>query len=145
MPIATTVVGNNRVAARVVLATCNMSTERGSPTSLDGTHHLYLGKAHMAAIGLTPSGAVIAEDVGDLQIRTGRRRRRLTSGLLGLFGLGASAPGSILDVVRHVEAIEHALDRGDQPGRDPRVACRRLQLLVTEQCLDRPARASVRP
>ena len=50
--------------------------------ALDGTHHLQLLKAHMPAVGLTPSRAVIAEDVRDLQSWSSHgpaalRRRRL--------------------------------------------------------------------
>jgi hypothetical protein len=37
---------------------------------------------------------------------------------------------------RHAQAIERALDLGDQPGRNAGVAGRRLQLLVSEQRLD---------
>src|SRR5262245_15239596 len=35
--------------------------------ALDGAHHLQLGEAHMAAVGVTPGGPVVAEDVRDLQ------------------------------------------------------------------------------
>src|SRR6516164_8064642 len=54
----------------------------------------------------------------------GLRRRRL---------LGVS-PGTL--AARHAQAIERALDLGDQPGRNAGVAGRRLQLLVSEQRLN---------
>ena len=55
------------MAAGRVLATRNMAAERCGPAALDGTHHLHLGKADVAAVGITPSSAMIAEDVRDLQ------------------------------------------------------------------------------
>jgi hypothetical protein len=58
------------VAARAVLASRDVAAERRSPAALDRTHHLQLTKAHMAAIGITPRGSVIAEDIRDLQSRT---------------------------------------------------------------------------
>ena len=47
--------------------------------------------------------------------------------------LGVS-PGAL--AVLHAQAIERALDLGDQPGRNAGVAGRRLQLLVSEQRLN---------
>jgi hypothetical protein len=55
------------MAARRVLAARDMPAKRCRTTALDRTHHLQLLKAHMGAVGLTPSRAVIAEDVRDLQ------------------------------------------------------------------------------
>ena len=83
----------------------------------------------MPAVGVTPSRTVIAENVRDLQSwlshgRGGLRRRRL---------LGVS-PGTL--AARHAQAIERALDLGDQPGGNAGVARRRLQLLVSEQRLN---------
>jgi hypothetical protein len=43
-----------------------MPTEGCRPAALDGTHHLHLAKAHVAAICLTPRAAMIAEDVRNL-------------------------------------------------------------------------------
>src|SRR5450631_3454686 len=63
MPIAATVVGNDRVAASVVLTARNVSTECRCAAALDGTHHLQLAEAHVAAVGVAPSGTVVAEDV----------------------------------------------------------------------------------
>src|ERR1022692_3212347 len=47
-------------------------------------------------------------------------------GLLGLSGL----------LARLRQAVERALDTGDQAGGDTGVACRGVQLVVTQQCLD---------
>ena len=55
------------MAARRILAARDMSAEPPSAAALDRTHHLQLIEAHMAAVGLAPSGAVVAEDVRDLQ------------------------------------------------------------------------------
>src|SRR6516165_9039459 len=52
------------------------------------------------------------------------RRRRL---------LGVS-PGTLAG--RHAQALERALDLGDQPGGNAGIAGRRLQLLVSEQRLN---------
>src|SRR5207244_13549659 len=63
MPVAATIIADERVAARVVLATRNVPSERRRAAALDGRHHLLLPEADVAAIGLTPSGAMIAEDI----------------------------------------------------------------------------------
>jgi hypothetical protein len=47
-----------------------MAAERRRPATLDGTHHLHLAEADVAAIGLTPRGPVITEDIRDLQYWT---------------------------------------------------------------------------
>ena len=65
MPVAAAVVGDDGVLA--VLAARDMAAEGRRAAALDGAHHLHLGKAHVAAVGLTPSGTVVAEDVRDLQ------------------------------------------------------------------------------
>ena len=64
------------MAALRVLAARDMPAERRRATALDRTHHLQLLKAHMAAVGLTPTRAVIAEDVRDLQSWSSHGRRR---------------------------------------------------------------------
>ena len=56
---------------RAVVAAPNMATERRRATALDRTHDLQLAKAHVTAIGLTPSGPVVAEDVRNFQSGTG--------------------------------------------------------------------------
>src|SRR5262245_8824612 len=67
VPVATTVVGDAGMSAGVVLATCNMAAERRRAAALDRTHYLQLLQADVAAVDLTPSGAVIAENVRDFQ------------------------------------------------------------------------------
>jgi hypothetical protein len=62
-----TIVGNDRVGAARILAARNMPTERRCAAALDCTHHLQLLQADMAAVGITPSGTVVAEDLRDLQ------------------------------------------------------------------------------
>src|SRR5215813_1678380 len=67
MPVTAGVIRDQRMAARGVLAACDVPAERRRATALDCTHHLQLVEAHMPVVGLTPSRAVIAEDVRDLQ------------------------------------------------------------------------------
>jgi hypothetical protein len=64
------------MAARRVLAARDMAAERRRATALDCTHHLQLFEAHMGAVGLTPSRAVVAENVRDLQSWSSHGRRR---------------------------------------------------------------------
>ena len=59
------------MAAGVVLAARNVAAERRGPAALDGTHHLQLAEAHVTAVGVAPSGTVVAEDVRNLQSWTG--------------------------------------------------------------------------
>jgi hypothetical protein len=67
---------------RAVLAAGNVPAEGCRATAHNRTHDLQLGEAHVAAIGLTPSGSVVAEEIRDLQSgthheRAGRLCRRL--------------------------------------------------------------------
>jgi len=55
---------------RAVLAAGNVPAEGCRAAALNRTHHLQLGKAHVAAVGFTPSGTVVAEDIRDLQSGT---------------------------------------------------------------------------
>ena len=75
------------MAARRVLAACDVAAERCCAAALDCTHHLKLVEAHMAAVGLTPSGPVIAEDVRDLQSWSNHNRRRYGAGGFSVSGL----------------------------------------------------------
>src|SRR6516164_2612070 len=61
---------------------------------------------------------------------TSRAGRAMAGGLRRRRLLGVS-PGTL--AARHAQAIERALDLGDQPGRNAGVAGRRLQLLVSER------------
>src|SRR5467141_1195855 len=80
MPVTARVVSNERMAARRVVAACDVAAERHRAAALDCTHRLELVEAHMAAVGLTPSGTVIAEDVRDLQSWSNHSRRRYGAG-----------------------------------------------------------------
>ena len=55
---------------RAVLAAGNVPAEGCRATTHNRTHHLQLGEAQVTAVGLTPSGTVVAENVRDLQSRT---------------------------------------------------------------------------
>ena len=57
------------VAALGVLATRHIAAERRRAAGLDRAHHLQLCVAHVSAVGVTPSGAEVAEDIGDLESR----------------------------------------------------------------------------
>ena len=59
---------------RAVLTAGNVAAEGCRAAALNGTHHLQLGKAHVTAVGLTPSGTVVAEDIRDLQSGTAHER-----------------------------------------------------------------------
>ncbi len=127
MPVATAVVADVRVAAGIVLATRDMAAERRRAAALDRTHHLHLVEADVPAIGFTPCGTVVAEDLRDLQRRT--HRRRLWRGLLLGLALHATCGWQR-------QLIERALDGRNQTCRHPRVARRRLGLVVAENRLD---------
>ena len=75
--IAAAVVGDDGVPARLVLTARNMAAESRRAAALDRAHGLELAEADMAAVGVTPSGPVIAEDVRDLHSWTGHGWRRL--------------------------------------------------------------------
>ena len=63
----TTVIGNDGLSAGLVLATRNVAAERRRAAALDRRHYLQLIEAHVPAVGLTPSGTVVAENIRDLQ------------------------------------------------------------------------------
>ena len=75
VPVAAAVVGDGRVAAGVVLAARDMPAERRRAAALDRAHHLELAEADVAAVGITPRRSVVAEDIRDLQSRTGHAAR----------------------------------------------------------------------
>ena len=68
------------MAARRVLAACDVPAERRRAAALDGAHHLQLVEAHMRAVGFAPRRAVIAENVRDLQSWSSHGRRRYGAG-----------------------------------------------------------------
>src|SRR5436189_6335672 len=69
--IAATIVTDDGVSTRTVLATRDMTSECCRAAALDRTHHLHLVEADMPRVSQTPSGAVVAEDIRDLQRRPG--------------------------------------------------------------------------
>jgi len=83
------------MTARRVLAARDMPTERRRATALDRTHHLQLVEADVPAIGLTPSRAVIAEDVRDLQSWLSHGRRRYGADGSSVFCLARLRRGAL--------------------------------------------------
>src|SRR5580704_11446198 len=67
VPVAAAIVGDGRVGAGLVLATHDVPAERRRAAALDRAHHLELAETDVAAVGVTPSGPVVAEDIRDLQ------------------------------------------------------------------------------
>src|SRR5437763_15086832 len=67
MPVAAGVVGDGRVRAGVVLAAGDMAAERRRAAALDCAHHLQRVETDVSAVGFTPSGTVVGEDIRDLQ------------------------------------------------------------------------------
>ena len=65
--ITATAVCDDGVAALLVLAARNIAAERRRAAALNRTHDLQLLQADMAAVGFTPSGTVVAENIRDLQ------------------------------------------------------------------------------
>ena len=69
-----------------VFAARDMTAERRGAAVLDRRHHFQLAEAHMAGVGFTPSRAMVAEDIRDLQGETHHEKR--ASG-------GRFAPGGV--------------------------------------------------
>ena len=106
---------------RAVLAALAVSAERRGPASLDRRHHLQLSEAQVTGVGLAPSRAMGAKDVGDLEERP--RHADLSGGRRS---------------AREVDPqpLQWALDVADRVDGDAGVERRRLQLRVSEQNLD---------
>jgi hypothetical protein len=115
MTIATAAIGDDAVRAVLVFAARNITSQRRRAAALDCRHHFQLFEADMAAIGDTPRGAVVAENVRYLQHRPGHA--------ICLYGLGQFAfllcrfgafcflhAGDVL-VVRDQTSIAHPADR----------------------------------
>jgi len=120
MPVTAAVVGDRGMST--VLAARDMPTERRRAAALDCRHDLQLRAAEVTGIGLPPCRSVVAEDIRNLQRRTGHPRRPLDRRLIrlvlfALLGL----------LVRFRQQVERALDRGDHAGGDMRVMRRRFQ------------------
>ena len=54
---------------RAVLAALDMTAERRGAAMFDRRHHLQLGEADVASVGLAPVRAMGVKNVGDLQTR----------------------------------------------------------------------------
>src|SRR5215468_2506284 len=67
MTVATTAIRYDGVSALLILAAGDIAAERGSAARFDGGHHFQLCVAHVAAIGMTPSGTEVAEYIRDFQ------------------------------------------------------------------------------
>src|SRR5271155_5783721 len=80
MPVAAAVVADDGVPARSVLAARNMAAERRCSAAFDRRHHLHLAEADVPRVGATPRGAVVAEDVRNLQSWTLHDPRRHADG-----------------------------------------------------------------
>ena len=83
------------MAASHVLAARDMAAERHRTTALDRIHYLQLLKAHVPLIGLTPSRAVGAEDIRDLQSWSSHGRQRYGAGGSSLSRLARLRRGAL--------------------------------------------------
>ena len=86
----------------------------------------------MAGVGLTPSRAMVAEDVRDLQSET--RHEKWASG--GRFGLGGVSRRDFGQV--QTEPLQRTRHVSDRVDGDARVKRRRFELGVSEQNLKDP-------
>ena len=91
------IVGDQRKAAHRVLAARDVPAERRRAAALDRTHHLQLIEARMVAVGLAPSGTMVAEDVRDLQSGSNHERRRYCA--VGRFRCGGLRRASGLSIL----------------------------------------------
>src|SRR5262249_59795065 len=104
VPIAAAAVSDVRVGAPWVLTTRDVAAKRRGAAGLDRVHHLQLCVAYVAAVGLTPSGAEVAEDIRDFQSGALHECAQLLAGL------------HVMTYRR--EPIERALDAADYLGRN---------------------------
>ena len=63
----TAAVRDDRVCTRCVLAARDIAAKRRGAAGLNSAHHLQLCVAHVPAVGVTPSGTEVAEDIRDFQ------------------------------------------------------------------------------
>src|SRR5215831_16951470 len=109
-----------------------MAAEGCRAAVLDRRHDLELAEADMAGIGRTPCRPVVAEDIRDLQRRTGHRRGRLRRRLVFLV--------AVLDLLWCLalwprQAVKRALHLGDHAGGNMGIARRRFQFGMAQQRL----------
>ncbi len=111
------VVGDRGVGA--VLAARDVSAEGRRAAVLDGAHHLELEQADVTAVGMTPRGPVVAEDVRDLQSWTGHV---------------GPLRGRLVLLLRHQrrEPVQRAHDLTDDVGGHLGVARRGVELGMPE-------------
>ena len=135
VPIATGVVRDLCMTARLVLAACDMAAELCRAAVLDRRHHLELLEADPAGIGLSPCRSMVAEDIRDLQLRPGHcRPLRWRLVVLAYIGLLA---GVLLELLARLrQQVERALCVCDHARGDARVARRRIQSFMPQKCLD---------
>ena len=110
------------MATGVVLTTRNMAAEGRRAAGLDGAHRLELGVRKVALHSTTPSRAVVAEDIRDLQRWTRHFCRRLQRRAL---------PGS-----ERCQLIERACHIAQHLARHVRIARRRVELGMSQSHLD---------
>ena len=108
VPIATGVVADLRVTAALVLAACDMAAELCRAAALDRRHHLELLEADMAGIGLTPCRSMAAENIRDLQLRTGHCRGRYAGGW-SFSPISGFLPGFFLGFLRGCDSRSSGL------------------------------------
>ena len=118
---------------RALQTTLDMPAERRGTAALDRRHHLQLVEADVTGVGRAPRRPVVAEDIRDLQLRTGHCGRQLCRRLHFLAGL-LSFPGLL--VLWSRQPVERALDGGNHAGGDVEIACGGFQFLVTQEQLD---------
>jgi hypothetical protein len=119
MTVATAAVGDDGMATLGVLAACDIAAKRCRAAGLDRAHDLQLCVAHVAAVGVTPSGTEVAEDVRDFQSGTLHE----SNGLLRRIRFGP----------QWRERIERARDFVQYFGGDGRIDRRRFQFGVTHR------------
>ncbi len=74
VPIAARIIGDADVCT--VLATLDMTAERGSATDLDCRHDTALGEVDVAGVGRAPRLTMAAENLGHLEFRSNHVGRR---------------------------------------------------------------------
>ena len=124
MAVAAAVVGNGGVTASRVGAACNVPAEGRRAAALDRAHYLHLRMGEVTLVGTTPSGAVIAEDICDLQGWTGQSRRRLLRRVLL-----RSERRQLIERAQHI-AQHLARDVGIARGRVELRMAQRIRLIL---------------
>jgi hypothetical protein len=130
MAVAARVVGDDLMGAVFTardMTQNNLKNWRCGAAVLDRRHHFQLAEAHMAGVGLTPSRAMVAEDIRDLQDNA--LHEKWVSG--GRFGLGGVSRWDFGQV--QTEPLQRTRHVSDRVDGDARVKRRRFELGVSEQ------------